>query len=69
MTFEVVHDLSFIARVNLVAFTLYFALRQAEPQKVEIPTEFDFIQHYYGQPGRTHSWNEFRLRPQVAEKW
>jgi len=41
-----------------------------QPNGVEITisTDFDFIHYFYGLPNQTHSWNHFRLIPQVAEK-
>lgn len=31
-----------------------------------IPSDFDFIQCYYGRPGQTHVWNEYQVKPAVA---
>jgi hypothetical protein len=37
------------------------------PPRLNVPAEYDFIQHYYGKPNMTHRWNEFRLRPSVVD--
>ena len=43
---------------------LPFATGPDKAPKFEIPTEYDFIQHYYGAPEQTRYWNQFQLTPQ-----